>query len=506
MSAFLNLGITAEAVEAVSIEFGEWLPDLAEHNNPGAVEALNVIPGEGGYVPFRDLSLISGLTLPAAANSGIQMLDRSGSPHLYAGTAEGIYQRVSSGFTQRYSASPALYEDLRWQFVQFGWNVVALHPLVAPLVADVGGSSSFSPLGGDPPIAQCGARVGDFLVLGNLDNEADTEPRQPSRIRWSGFNNIEAPWITDPATQADFNDMPSEGGPVTAITGREYGTVFQSHNISRMSYVGLPTVFDIETVEEGRGAIAGGSVVDMGAFVFFLAEDGFHIWNGTNSTPIADNKVNRYFFRTVNYGAIDQMIGAIDYVNKCVMWAFPTGSGTALTEILIYSYKENKWSHAVRTVECLLSGYTFDASLDDMLGNLDTGYPITFDDGSFRGGRVYLGGFDNTHSFGLFNGSNLAITIDTGEFSGPNGTRVFVNGARPMVNTTTAVTTLSTARRDQLLGGALTFDAAVAQEITGVCPILADARYMRFRASVPAGASWTQALGVEIWRKAAGLI
>lgn len=502
---FLKAGITPSGVEQVPLAFGEWLPDLPEVDNPGAVEALNVIPGEGCYVPFKDIVLSAGLTLPAACTGALEVFDDAGSPQLFAGTTAGLYKRSSSAFTNVYTPTISLYDQNYWQFIQFGKSVVALHPQQTPVVADVGGAAVFSPLAGAPPIAYCGSRVGDFLVLGNLDNEADPDgARQPQRIRWSGFNNIEADWVTDPSTQADFNDMPAEGGAVMAITGREYGTIFQERSVSRMSYVGLPTVFDIQTVEESRGAISTGAVVDIGAFVFFIAEDGFHVWNGTNSSPIGDNKVNRYFFNRLNYAARRRIVSAVDFVNKCVMWAFPTGANTTLDEIIIYSYKENRFSHSDKVVEWLLNGYTLDTSVDDLHGNLDTGYPVSFDSDIYKGRRPYLAGFDSTHSFGFFNGTARAVTLDTAEYTGPSGLRVFANSARPIVDVNAPVATIQPVYRDQFRGEALTYGAVTAQEITGECPVLVDARYVRFRMALPAAAVWKQARGVELWRKSTG--
>jgi hypothetical protein len=526
---FLGVGATPPQVEPVPIEFGEWLPDLPEVDNPGAVEALNVIPSEGCYTPFRDMvvegpdapltyvgdpltfgglpltSPIGDPTLPEAAKGAVQVFDRFGSPRVYAGTTLGLYGLQGSAFVKGYEPVFQLDAQNLWSFVSFGWSLVALHPQVAPLVADVGGDGTFSPLGGSPPIASCGARVGNFLVLGNLDNEADPDgAQQPQRIRWSGFNNIEVPWITDPATQADFNDMPSEGGAVTAISGREYGTVFQERSVSRMTYSGLPTVFDIETIEENRGAISAGAVADIGAFVFFIAEDGFYIWNGTNASPIGDNKVNRYFFNRLNYNARRHIVSAVDVVNKCVMWAFPTGSSSVPDEIIIYSYKENRFSHSDKVVETLLSGYTLDTSLDDLTGNLDTGYPISFDDDFYKGRRPYLAGFDSNHTFGFFDGAAREVTLDTAEYTGPGGLRVFSNLARPIVDLATPAATIQPIYRDQFRGETPVFGSVVGQEITEECPVLVDARYVRFRMGIPAATNWSHARGVELWRKTTG--
>lgn len=507
MPALSALNIPPQPVELSAVEFGEWLPDMPELDNPGAVEALNVIPGEGGYVPFKQLSPIDGLTLPEKAVSGIRLYNRGDDAQLYVGTLTGLYTKQAAAMAKVYTTPFTLFYENMWQFTQFGQYIVGLHPQVHPVVGDVGAGTPFTPLGGSPPIAAVGGRVGDFLVLGNLFSEDDPDdPRQPQRIRWSGFNNIEAPWITDPATQADFNDMPSEGGAVMGITGREFGSVFQARNISRMSYVGLPTVFDIETVETARGAISSGCIVDIGAAVFFIAEDGFFIWNGTNSTPIGDNKVNRYFFRQLNWKKRALIQGAVDYVNNAIVWAFPTDDTGALKEIITYSYKENKFTHTILTIEALINATPFGVSLDELVGNLDTDYPLTFDDAFWTDGRSTLGAFDTDHTFGLFNGANMEATIDTTESTGPDSLRVFVNSARPIIDINAPASTISTIRRDQLIGGSLIIDDPVGQEITGECSVFSDARYTRFRVGVPAGTAWQHARGVQVFRKATGRV
>ena len=98
----------------------------------------------------------------------------------------------------------------------------------------------------------------------------------------------------------------------------------------------------------------------------------------------------------------------------------------------------------------------------------------------------------------------MAATIDTAEFSAPNNRRVIANSARPVVDATTPVVSIQPMGRDQLAGGSLLLGVPVVQEIDGNCPILAEARYMRFRTFIPAGTSWRHAQGVEIARRAGG--
>lgn len=506
MGEFNTVEILVDLVENVKVPFGEWLPDLPAMENPGAIEALNVIPSENSYIPWGDHTP-NGDTLPYDARGAAAIYTDETHLNVYVGVFDGIFARQNT-FTRLYTSPINLADEFAWQFVPFGSNVVAIHPQIPPVAGAVGGTGPFTPLGGSPPTARTGARIKDFLVLGNfaLDPDSGGSDPYPARVRWSGFNNIDAPWITDPATQSDFQDMPSEGGPVIAITGRESGTIFQARTISRMNYEGPPTIFSFETVEENRGAIARDAVVDLGQLVFFIADDGFFVWNGTNSTPIGDNKVNKYFFNKLNYPARSRIAAAADFNNKCIHWAFPTDD-YQLKEIITYSLKENRWSHAEMTLEWLFNSGLPSFSLDTLVGNLDTDFSVSFDDLIYRGGgHSILAAFDSAHKYGFFTGANLAVTIDTSEFSGPDGRRLDITNVRPLVDLTGRTATVQIATRDQLFGDPLVWSAAVGQELDGTCPVMADGRLARVRLNIPAGSFWLNAQGLEVWRKATGRV
>ncbi len=506
MKNFLSLGATPSPVEDVNIPFGEWLPDIGELDNPGALEALNVVPIPGGYKPWRSFDASNSFKVATAVRGGLLYYERDGTVAILAGAADGIYQRNGLAFTKRYNYAIDVTSQ-QWQFIQYGWSIVALPPGSAPLVTDVGGALTFYPLGGSPPIAYCGARIGDFLILGNLDGEPGPDPaRQPNRIRWSGFNNIESPWVTDPATQADFNDMPAEGGAVLAITGREFGTIFQERCISRITYTGGQAVFDIQTVETERGAISTGSVVDLGSQVLFIAHDGIFMWNGVNAVPVSDNKVTSYFFRRLNYNAKRLIVGGVDPVNRCVFWAYPILDNTTLTEILIYSLVEQKFSRAEINVDHMFNAASLGITLEQLTAPLES-YTTSFDSDIYRGNIPALGGFrTGDQAYGVFVGPPLEAVIDTGLYTAPNRGRVFVNGARPLVDASAAVVQVKTLTRDQLLGDPIVESAYVSQEITGECPIIDEGRFMRFRTKIPAGSEWTYARGIDISRRSVGVV
>jgi hypothetical protein len=497
--------IIPAGVETVDIPLGEWLPDLPNVNNPGALEALNVISLNGVYAPFLQHEAQVNGALPDTCKGAASVTLTSGVTQLYAGTVNGLYTRLA-GSPFVLLQPEAVSQDYLWQFIQFKTLMVALHQDIFPLKAVVGSTAAPANVGGTPPRAACGAMCGDFLVLGNLlDDPDDGHAVAPNRIRWSGIKNIDANWVTDNTTQADYNDMPPEGGAVVAISGRTTMTIFQERKISFGRYVNLPSVWDIETVEEDVGCLARDSVVSYGAYKFFIANDGFRVWSGTNSQPIGNGKVDKYFFNRLKYGRRGRIVGAVDSVNNCIVWAFPTGSDGTLNEVIIYSIHDNRWSHSIHTLEYLLSSAVSTTSTEDLLGFTDD-YPTSYvDDPSFvAGGRRMLASFNLLHNYGLYTGLPMAATLDTAEFGGPTNNRVLANLARPMTDLNQPIATIQPLTRSELEGESLIPGVAVQQEIDGNCPILTEGRYVRFRTNIPADASWSYMRGVSVERKAGG--
>jgi hypothetical protein len=505
LNNFFNLDIPADPVETVVVPFGEWLPDQAAVNNPGVLEVLNVIPlDDGSYGPFPDFEAyghggMGGVALGAAS----VLIPNTNVVHQFVGQYNGVYSRLGDVVFAALFAQP-VSQNFNWQFIQFGTLMISLHREAIPYKVVIGTTTGAVALGGAVPRAACGAAVGDFLVLGNmLDDPWDSHNAAPNRIRWSGIKNIDT-WDSDPATQADYNDMPYEGGAVIAVTGRTNMTIFQERMISVGRYVGLPKVWDIETAEHDVGCIARDSVVQMGPYTFFMAQDGFRVWNGTNSERIGDAKIDKYVFSKLQYAYREKISGVFDPVSNCVYWAIPTGFDGSLNELIIYNPRTNRFSHSIQTVECLVSVATSTITVDILEGFTDNNLSYVDDPNFLTGGKPLLGVFTEGHLFGTFTGPSMVATIDTAEFSGPNNRRLFVNQARPIIDITEPLLTVQALGRDQLPADPLGSGAPVAQEADGTVPILAEGRYLRFRTRIPAGLMWRHAQGIEISRKAGG--
>ena len=485
----------------------EWLPDHPAHLNPGAITALNVYPRAKSYGPIAALANFSG-ALTGGANRGASfMRDADGDVNCFAGTATtlerldsslvGVWEDVSKagGYTV-----PA--GDL-WSFATFGQRVIACNLDVAAQSYVVGSSTDFADLAAAAPKAKVAGVVNDFLVLGNTWDSTDTY--RPNRIWWSAINDPTT-WptigsVTAAQVQSDRQDFP-DGGGVQAIVGGLLGAdgvIIQERSVRRATYVGPPTVFTFSEVQGARGTTAPNSVIRVGGVCYYYGVDGFCAFDGVNTIPIGDERVNDYFIRTIAGTAyLPLMTATYDPKKAIVIWAYHTSASTGNPDRqIIYSPRANKWSEAAFSCETLVNngaffGYTLE-ELDSISSSLDS-LAFSLDSVVWKRGDTAPSAFDTSHQLSFFTGSNLAATVDTGEFAREDGYRIIVEGLRPIVDGGTVTAALLWRDTPQ---ASLTTNTATSVGADGVCPQRQSCRYGRGRISVAAGGDWQHASGIE---------
>ena len=245
----------------MQLPFGEWLPDLPDHVNPGATQAKNVFPAVNSYRPFNSISATSSNALTARAQGGRAFKSDSGVVSIFAGDATKLYRLVANAFVDESGGTTfATASEGYWDFIRFGETVVAFNGVDAPQAWTLDSSSDFAALAGSPPIFRHAAVIGNIVVTG-------FQPTAQNKVAWSSFNDATA-W-TAGVNQSDTETLP-EGGAITGITGGQYGLIFQENRITRMDYRGGNTVFSFRRIEDNRGAIQGKNVVQVGNMVLVL--------------------------------------------------------------------------------------------------------------------------------------------------------------------------------------------------------------------------------------------
>lgn len=479
------------------IPFGEWTPDLPSRKS-GAMEALGVISVAGHYAPMKSFSDYGGAD---AATAGVCLgikgvYDSDGDGQIFAGDAETLNLLVSRVATDVSQAGGySLGSEDWWQFEQFGDYVVAVARATAPQVYQLGVSTDFADLGGTPPQATTIARINDFLMMG-----------KDFTVHWSAFNNITS-WTPSATTQAGNQLLDQAQGKIQCIVGGEYAAIFQERAIRRAVYVGPPVIWDFgqDAVETKRGAIGPNAAARFGGSVFFASDDGLYVFDGNASTPIGNGKVDTYFKRQLNYGYRHRVQVGIDTINKFVVFGFPSGSSTTISELLIYSLTDGRWTHDEVSMEVItdmpvealtVDNFELYEPSDDLdSSNLDG---INIDSNVFdEKRRLLAGAAASTHRLGTFTGGNRAAIVETGEFEPQAGKRAMVTEIWPVGDFDAANVSASIGFRRALPGAAVTYTQPTSVNRVGYCPQRMDARFMRARLNVATGAIWTRLEGVH---------
>ena len=474
------------------IPFGAWTPDLSSFGSPGTANVKNCIPSANGYRPLPGQNVFSD-ALDARCQGAITVQRNTGAIHSYAGNADKLYRLVDATWTDASGATYTIADDVFWEFAQFGETLIATNIDDAVQSLTIGGATFGDLITSTlKPQARHICVTEDFVVLGNT-SEGGTV--YPNRVRLSGINDA-TDFDQSATTQSDFNDIEGEGW-IQALVGfgRDF-YVFQERGIAVARYEGTPTIFRFDLVEKNRGAIAPGSVVPFGRFVFYLADDGFYMFTGSESVPIGKEKVDAWFYDTADAQYMHRISAAIDPARALVMWAFCENAATP-DRMLIYSWATQQWAMAEVTNQILFrdlsKGYTLDG-LDNVSSTLE-GVPFSLDSRVWAGGLILLSGFDGSNKLVNYNGTALTAEIDTAESQLVPGKVAKVEALRPLVEGSSATVTVSMGTRDTLQSNR-SFATAASLNSIGEADVRSTARYHTARIGISGG--FEHAQGVQL--------
>jgi hypothetical protein len=476
------------------VEFGEWTPDLP--TSTSCQKADGCLSYGNGYRQMLNHSAsLNGLT--ARCQGAFACFDLEGNSYTFAGDATKLYLLTANTPTNysRATGYTTITSDF-WEFAKYGEKVIATNFHDTPQYINLG-ATAFADITGAPK-ARHVAVVRDFVVFGNLFEDSGSVAH---RLRWSAKGD-ETDYTASASTQSDSVDLVGDAGEIQRIVGGEYGVVFQRKSIWRMTYVGAPVFFQLDQVEQGRGAMVPQSVVKVGSMIFFLDTDGFYMFDGYKSTPIGDGKVDKFFLAALDTSYRYRVIGVADPKNKVVIWSYPIGGSVgSLTRQLIYNWTTGRWTSATIALEYVCVGaylgYTLEsvdavnASIDALTESLDSDY--------YRGNGLHLGGFDGSHQFGFMDSSAMTATIQTAELTPVPGRKSSITRVRSHVDGGT--TAIRVATRNNL-ASAVSWGSSLSSTTPGSYRPRATARHFTVEASITNG--FTTAIGVEIEAKQRG--
>jgi hypothetical protein len=458
--------------------YGPFEPDKSPFMHEGLVVASNVYPATAGYRPVGQFAIQSSALTATPLGAGT-FVSPTGATAIIAGTATKLYHfsapmswtQIATGFTMGAAG--------RWRFAQFGGVAIATNGVDNMQKIDLS-TFSVAPLGGSPPKLNMLTVVKDFLVGGIVDGVVNM-------VEWSGLNNAEQ-WTVG-LNQCDYQIIPS-GGAVTGLIGGEFGLILQRGRVSRMTYVGDNLVFQFDEISNNIGCVSPHSVIQAGQLGFWLADNGFMMWDGATIKPIGQERVDRTFAGSYTNADWDAMSTAVDLRNSLVAWAMKD-------RIFVYNWILDRWSIIDQAVSIVFSGFSRTLTLEEVGGlypNLDA-MVLSLDSETFKGGNPLFYAFDSSFRLGTFGGAPMAATLQTGDIEVQPGRDARVSMLRPIGDATNLTMTITSKAR---LGDSGISNSYALLESSGDMPVRDSGRTMRFTQTTAAGAPWSYVQGVDI--------
>lgn len=475
------------------LNYGEWRPDAPSLEAP-LLEALNVMPYGDHYRPFLGSAAISS-ALPDAPFAAISSSVENDVSETYAATFDKLYRLSVATWLDVTGAAVVTSTSMVWSFAQFDRFIIAGSPTNLLRFVTIGTPGNFTTIANSPQARVLGT-VRDFLFCGDISDPTDGLINY--RVRWSAIgDSLNWPLAGTAgaqAVQSDEQDLKSENGAVRAIFATDVGVIFQERAITRATYVGAPLIFQFDTIDNSRGLVSRRAGVQMGRSIYFLAEDGFFVTDGSGeSQPIGSGKVDRYFYENLNELQMAN-IQAIGYpVQKCVAWFYAAGGSNINNAVIIYNYRDQKWAHGLIDTALVINARTAGYTLEqlDQFGNMDT-LAASLDSPVWQGGISFPASIGTDFRFGSLSGPALTAVFETGDLA-LDGRRSYINGVRPLNEGGSTLVTLGTKK---LITDAITWGPERAvTPATGKADFRSSAFYQRIRSRIVGG--FTKALGVD---------
>jgi hypothetical protein len=486
----------------VKLYFTEYAPDLPSFENPGVTTAKNVIPLGTSYTEFPGLSVYSSNALTAYCRGATFGRDADGNTFNFMGDATKLYLLQAGALTDVSKVGGYTNQaDSNWFFTSYSTRMIATNFDDAIQSFVMGSSSVFADLSATAPRARyVGTMPGFVFALNTYDA---VNGNVPVRARWCAYLDP-TDWTVSATTQAGYYDLDSKNGWIQGfVGGSEYGALFQEYAISRVQYVGSPTIFQFTPVETGRGLLTASAALRVGNFVPYIGNDGFYIFDGSQSIPIGENKVNRTFFADLDTDNVGRICTCADIDKQVIYWAYPGGGNTGgrPNKILMYNYAPNaklRWAYAEVEIEYMFvsysEGYTLE-TLDTLSTDIDA-LTIPLDSRFYTGNTAILSAINSNHRLAYFTGTPLTAVIETTEAQLIEGSRAFLTLLRAIVEGDSSTTTTVQIGTREALTETVTWGTASSTNSFGNHEFRSNSRFHRARVNISGG--FDHAQGVEI--------
>lgn len=466
-----------------------WMPDKIPFGMPegGLVIAENILPTDGRYITAQDKQTYSSSAVASAGGGkpsrAIELKLVSGDYYGFIGTHDKLYRlNTDKTLTDKTRVAGGAYTtgDNQWNFEQYGdWILATNFSDDIQIFKDFGGAGAFVSLASektgtdDPPKAKYMLLYKGHLILGYVNAAG------PKKIQWSALEDVGG-WDQSLTTGADSQNFPDGKGEITGLARVGNGfAVFHENSINTGYYSGAPYTFAFQHNRiDNVGCYVPGSLISVGGIAYFWGEDDIYMFDGQTLTPIGTN-LKDTVIDSLNTAAMNQVSVAHDNANGLIWWSYPTGSDTNATKVLVYNYREKRFTQLELTMHTIFHMHSGALLMDDM----DSLYPdisdmpYNMDSRAYQSGSPVMACVDTDLYVDTLDGVVLAGKLTTGEFKNDDKV-MMVDRVRPRADSYNSISVRVGTRFEE--NDTVVYSGDTVVGANGYADVRASGRYVSF--------------------------
>jgi hypothetical protein len=245
---------------------------------------IGTYAGIGGFFVFGSGNTVTGTVINADA---LQKTDGTG--RLFACTATKIYEVTSSAVTDRSAGGGSYTTAAMWNAGQYG--DVSIYTSFTNNV-QASSSAAFADLAGTPPKARYVCTQSLAVALAAYNDGVNT---YEDGI-WISDIGDHTTWTPSASNEAANLRLLQTPGPIVGLAPFKGDIIaFKNNSCYRISYVGLPTIWQARLISDNTGAAGQATICVCGDAIVFGSNNGWYVFDGQSVqkiAPGADNLVN----------------------------------------------------------------------------------------------------------------------------------------------------------------------------------------------------------------------
>jgi hypothetical protein len=473
--------------------FGPLAPDQGEYTPGVMLVADGVQPLREGYGPYPQLEVSSTATALSAEPRGFTSFTKADGTWVTVGfTAATVEQKGTDDTWTTIDSGLSCTQGDDWSIMRFGTKLLYTNTTQGLRAYDVesGGAASAVAAAKTPRwIFECGN------IVFALDCIDETGVRNNRLIRSSAFSD-HTNWTT---RGADYQPLESGGALIWGGKISDTAALVLQQRAVKLIQVGNVgnALWGIQTISEEFGSVGAKSCVGFDGKVFWLATDGFRMFDAGGIVKIGSGLVDQWFLANVDQTDLSLVQGTIDPFRRNVMWRWKRSGGASniiFEDILGYNWEFQRWF--TLTLQTTYLAFSAEPALTwDAVGasiTWDAFGDYVWDGRYLQGGQPLFGALDASYKVGYFAGPSFAATLEGAVVA--NRVTSIVNRAVPADDSDDG--TLQLGVKDRL-NDSTTWKTGASKANSGRCALRGRGKVIAFRRNIDAGSAWTYAKGVD---------